>query len=159
MRPHKRYTTTIVLTALVCLLALATLSCNIAAVPGRFTYIVKYEVTTNAAAPEFVTVDLSYTDGTPAVPVPGIASPTVDAATPWTYEFLAAFSYDEGNFYPTLTVDENGGTLTAGETVTAKIIWKDYRVDFEEQVLVMDTVDGSAAVETVTLTGPEIPVP
>ena len=149
----------ILFTALVCLLALATLSCNIDAVPGRFTYIVKYEVTTDAAAPEFVTIDLTYTDGTPAVPVTGNASPTVDAATPWTYEFLTAFSYDEGSFYPILTLDESGGTLTTGETVTAKIIWKDYRVEFEEQVLVMDTVAGSAAVETVTLTGPEIPVP
>jgi len=159
MRSHKRSATTLMLAVLVCLSALATLSCNIAAVPGRFTYIVKYEVTTNTVAPGSVIVDIAYTDGTPAVPTTGNASPTIDAATPWSFELLTAFSYDEGNFYPAITVDENTLTLTSGETVTAKIIWKDYRVDFQEQVLEMDTVSGSAAVESVILTGPEIPVP
>ena len=107
MRAHNRYAAKAVPAALVCLLVLATLSCNIDAVPGRFTYIVKYEVTTDAIAPGSVVVDIAYTDGTPAAPTTGNASPTIDAATPWSYELPTAFSYDEGSFYPTMTVDEN----------------------------------------------------
>jgi hypothetical protein len=155
MSSHRRSATAIILTTLVCLSALATLSCNVAAVPGRFTYIVKYEVTANAA----VTLNIDYTDGTPAVPtVTNVPGQAVDPLTPWSLEFPSAFSYDAGSFYPTLTVTETLGSLTSGETVTAKIIWKDYRVDFQEHVLMLDIVDGSATVEAVTLTGPELPV-
>jgi hypothetical protein len=145
--------------ALVCLLSLAALSCNYDAVPGRFTYIVKYEVTTNVAAPGLVTVDVSYTEGTPTLPSTGTGSPALDTDTPWSYEVPAAFNYDDGYFYPTLTVDETGGTLTDGQTVTAKIIWKDYRSDFQEHVLKFEIIDGSPAVESLTLTGIELPVP
>jgi len=158
MRSQKK-STAILPAVLAALMALATLGCNIDAVAGRFTYIVKYKVTANAA----VTVDIDYTGGTPIVP-PGpttvnITNQDVDASTPWILELPAAFSYADGYFYPTLTVVENAGTFTSGETVTAKIIWKDYRFDFQEQVLLLDTVDGSAAVETMTLTGPELPRP
>jgi hypothetical protein len=40
-------------------------------------------------------------------------------------------------------------------------MWKDYRADFQEQVLVLDTVynDGTTVVSTATLTGPELPRP
>jgi hypothetical protein len=150
----RRGVTTAGLISLVCLLAAVTLSCNIAAVPGRFTYIVKYEVTTDAA----VSVSIDYIDelgATPnAVPAP------FDAANPWSYEFPAAFHYDDPVFYPTLDLTATGG-LDPGETVTAKIIWKDYRKDFQEQVLVLDTVynDGTTVVATTTLTGPELPRP
>jgi hypothetical protein len=45
--------------------------------------------------------------------------------------------------------------------VTVKIIWKDYRVDFQEQVLVLENLynDGSTVIDTVSLTGPELPRP
>lgn len=154
MSSHRRSATAIVLAALVCLSALATLSCNIAAVPGRFTYLVKYEVTANAA----VTVDIDYKDElgatTNAVPAP------FDAISPWSHEFSTAFNYDDPSFYPTLDVTATGG-LDPGETVMVKIIWKDYRLDFQEQVLVLDSLynNGSVVVDTVTLTGPELPRP
>jgi len=163
MNAPRKTATAVILTGLICLLALATLSCNIAAVPGRFTYIVKYEVTTNVVAPESVRIDIDYTDGTPAVPTPGSEPDLVfDADTPWTFEFATSFSYDEGYFYPTLNVVEDAADpLLSGETVTAKIIWKDYRVDFQEQVLVLDYLynDGSIVIDTVSLTGPELPRP
>ena len=136
------------------------LSCNISAVPGRFTYTVSYEVTSDSA----ITVDIDYTGGTPDFPpaVPTIVNvngQAIDPATPWSFEFLTDFSYDEGFFYPTLDVTESGGSVTAGETVNARIVLKDYRSNFQEQVLDLDTVDGSAAVDTISLTGPELPRP
>ena len=159
----RKTATTVILTVLICLLALATLSCDIDAVPGRFTYIVKYEVTTNVVAPASATVDIDYTDGTPAAPSSGSEPDyVIDADTPWTFEFATPFSYDEGYFYPTLNVVEDAvDPLLSGETVTVKIIWKDYRVDFQEQVLVLENLynDGSTVIDTVSLTGPELPRP
>lgn len=150
----QRGITTFLLAALVCLLALSGLSCDVAPVPGRFTYIVKYEVTADAA----VSVDIDYTDETGTV-IPDTPLP-FDDANPWSYEFPAAFSYDDPTFYPSLNVIVTGG-LDPDESVTAKIIWKDYRSDFEEQVLALGTLynDGSVVVDTVTLTGPELPRP
>jgi len=158
MSSHRRSATAIVLAALVCLSALATLSCNIAAVPGRFTYTVKYEVEVTASVP--VTVDITnYTDefGNPQQAL----DETIDPATPWTYE-SSSLSYDAGSLYPTISVVEDAGDpLVSGETVMVKIIWKDYRLDFQEQVLVLDSLynNGSVVVDTVTLTGPELPRP
>ena len=157
MRSGNRSATTWILAALLCLWALATLGCNVAAVPGRFTYVVKYEVTTDAAVTG-VTIDIDYKDelgGTSNVP-PAL----YDAANPWSLEFSTPFSYDDPVFYPTLDVTATAG-LDAGETVTAKIIWKDYRVDFQEQVIEIGELynDGSTVIDTVTLTGPELPVP
>ena len=154
MSALRKTTTAIFLTTLVCLVAMATLSCNVAAVPGRFTYVVKYEVTADSA----VTIDIDYKDElggtTNAVPAP------FDAANPWSHEFPTAFNYDDPSFYPTLDVTATGG-LDPGETVTAKIIWKDYRLDFQEQVLILDTLydNGSVVISSVTLTGPELPRP
>jgi hypothetical protein len=158
MRSH-RGITTVALGALVCLLVLATLSCNIEAVPGRFTYIVKYEVEVSASAP--VTVDITdYTDelGNSQQAL----DQAIDPATPWTYEFPSSFSYDAGTFYPTLAIVEDAGLpLNTGETVTAKIIWKDYRRDFQEEVVAQGSLsnDGSVVVDTVNLSGPELPQP
>ena len=154
-----RGSTAIVLFALVCLLALATIGCNIDAVPGRFTYIVKYEVEVSAAAPLVVDItNFTDEDGNPQQAL----DQTIDPAIPWTYEFPSSFSYDAGTFYPTLSVIEDVGLpLNSGETVTAKIIWKDYRLDFQEQVLAHGSLynDGSVVVDTVTLSGPELPRP
>ena len=154
MRSHTRPATTWILAALVCLSALATLSCNIAAVPGRFTYIVKYEVTSDAA----VSVDIDYTDETGSTI--NLVGQAVDPATPWSYEFPAAFRYDDPPFYAALDAAA-AAPFAADESANAKIIWKDYRVDFQEQVLELGTLynDGSTVIDTVNLTGPELPVP
>ena len=149
-----RGVTAIVLTAFAGLLATALVGCSVDSVPGRFTYVVKYEVTTTAD----VAIDIDYTDETGAV-VPVTPLP-FDAANPWAYEFPTAFNYDDPPFYPTLDVTATGG-LDADETVIAKIIWKDYRLDFQEQVLELGSLynDGTIVVDTVALTGPELPRP
>jgi hypothetical protein len=146
--------TAIALTVLACLLAMALVGCNVAPAPGRFTYVVKYEVVADGD----VAIDIAYTDETSAV-IPVTPIP-FDAANPWSYQFPAAFNYDDPSFYPTLDVTATSG-LDADESVTAKIIWKDYRSDFEEQVLVLGSLynDGLVVVDTVTLTGPELPRP
>jgi len=144
----------ILLVATLCLLALSALSCEVDPVPGRYTYVVKYEVTANAA----VTVDIDYTNEAAApINVPGWA---LAPATPWSYEFPAAFRYDDPYFYPTLSVSTAALTPPTDEVV-AKIIWKDYRVGFEEQVLVLDRLydDGSISVDGADLVGPELPRP
>ena len=140
-----------------CILAISSLSCNVAAVPGRFTYVVKYEVSANAA----VTVDITgFTneDGNSAQSL----DQAVDPANPWIYEFPDPFSYDDPAFYSALSVMQDGALpLNAGETVYARIIWKDYRLDFEDQVIAFDMLynDGSVVVDTVDLIGPELPLP
>jgi hypothetical protein len=153
MNPQ-RSITTFLLAALVCLLALSALSCDVAPVPGRFTYIVKYEVTADAA----VSVDIDYTNETGATI--NIVGQAVDPAIPWSYEFPAAFNYDDPPFYAALDAAA-AVPFAADESAKVKIIWKDYRVDFQEQVLALGTLynDGSVVVDTVTLTGPELPVP
>ena len=150
----RRKITAIVPAALVCLLAMAALSCDVATVPGRFTYIVKYEVTSDAA----VSVDIDYTDETGATI--NVVGQAVDPAIPWSYEFPAAFNYDDSPFYAALDAAA-AAPFAVNESATAKIIWKDYRVDFEEQVLELKSLynDGSVVVDTVTLTGPELPRP
>jgi hypothetical protein len=158
MNLQRGFTTAVVFVTLLGIFALTTLSCNVSPVPGRFTYIVKYEVEVTASAP--VTVDITdYTDelGNPQQAL----NQLIDPATPWTYE-SSSFSYDVGSFYPTLAIVEDAGfPLNAGETVTAKIIWKDYRQDFQEQVLAHGSLsnDGSIVVDTVNLVGPELPRP
>jgi hypothetical protein len=126
--------------------------CNVDPVPGRFTYIVKYEVTADAA----VTIDIDYTNEASApVSNPG---QLIDPATPWSYEFPAAFNYDDPLFYPTLDAAA-AVALNVDETVKVKIIWKDYRVDFREQALEVGYLnnDGTTVVDTISLVGPELP--
>jgi len=153
MKSRWRFTAA-VLAALACLMAVATLSCDVSPVPGRFTYIVKYEVTSNAA----VSVDIDYTDETGAII--NVVGQAVDPTIPWSYEFPAAFNYDDPPFYATLDAAA-AAPFAANEAVTAKIIWKDYRLDFQEQVLVLGSLynDGSVIVDAVTLTSPELPRP
>jgi hypothetical protein len=154
MNSNRGSATTAVLAVLICLSALAALSCDIAAVAGRFTYIVKYEVTSDAA----VSVDIDYTDETGTTI--NLFGQAVDPAAPWSYEFPAAFSYDDPPFYAALDAAA-AAPFAADESANAKIIWKDYRLDFQEQVLALGTLynDGSVVVDTVTLTGPELPRP
>lgn len=148
--------TAVVLTTLVCLTA--TLSCNIATVAGRFTYIVKYEVTTNAPA----TVDIRYTDENGVLPgLPQVSGLNLDTATPWTYEFPTAFTYTyDSPFYAFLEADVTS-LPNLGDKVTVKILWKDYRVDFQEEVLVYGELEntGSPPTDPVQLYSPELPRP
>ena len=158
MSSHRGFAATVYITLLT-MMGMTLFSCNVAPVPGRFTYIVKYEVEVTAAAP--VTVDITDYRDELGNPQQALDQP-IDPASPWSYEFPAAFSYDAGSFYPTLAVVEDAAfPLNADESVTAKIIWKDYRSDFEEQVLELGSMynDGSVIVDTVTLTGPELPRP
>jgi hypothetical protein len=145
-----------ILGALACILAMSATGCDVAPIPGRFTYVVKYEITANAPA----TVNIEYQDEAgyqnmlpPTVPLP-TAAPAIDVGSPWTYEFPAPFDYDYDNpFYAYLKVE----ATSLGDTVTMKIIWKDYRLYFEEQVL------ASAVLETtgspVERYSPELPRP
>jgi hypothetical protein len=142
----------VVAVVVVSLTAMLLAGCNVDPVPGRFTYIVKYEVTADAA----VTIDIDYTNELNApTSNPG---QLIDPVTPWSYEFPTPFNYDDPLFYPTLDAAA-AVALNAGETVTVKIIWKDYRVDFQEQVLELGRLfnDGTTVVNNISLIGPELP--
>ena len=128
--------------------------CSVDPVPGRFTYIVKYEVSADAA----VSIDIDFTDET-GTSISAVGSPiAIDPTTPWSYEFPAAFNYDDPLFYPTLDASA-AAALNPGETVKVKIIWKDYRVDFQEQALETGYLyhDGTTVVDAISLIGPELP--
>jgi hypothetical protein len=163
MKPHRPYAA-LTLGALACILAMSATGCDVAPIPGRFTYVVKYEVTANAPA----TVDIEYQDEIgyqdmlpPTVPLPTVTGLVMDAASPWTYEFPVSFTYDYDNpFYAYLKVDATS-LPNLGDTVTLKIIWKDYRVDFEEQVLAYAVLEntGSPPAGPAQRFSPELPRP
>ena len=149
MRSHGRFAKTIVPTALVCLVALATLSCNIDAVPGRFTYIVKYEVTGTAGTDATV----QYRDETT-----GLLSVATFAASPWTEERSCTY-LDHNPYDPELQV--NALSLPVlGDTITLKIILKDYKTDFQEEVLNSIEIENTGAplpATPFTLHGDQLP--
>ena len=154
MKKYKRIPVAI-LVGVICLSALNLIGCDVEPVPGRFTYIVKYEVTSNAPA----TVDIDYLDEL-SISTP-VGGQLVDAASPWIYEFPTAFTYAyDAPFYAYLRVD---ATLlpNLGDKVTLKIIWKDYRVDFQEEVLIYGELEntGSPPSAPVELYAPELPRP
>jgi hypothetical protein len=154
MNPHKGLTF-IAFGALLCLAALATLSCNIAAVPGRFTYVVKYSVSfTEAASPSTaLNPNVERLDDT------GSKNPAGAVTSPWSEEFTfsyAANGYDN-QFVPEMTVSE---TLDEpGESITVSIIWKDYKTGFEEEVLAYYTAAFASSTINVNedLYGPPLP--
>ena len=155
MGSHYRYGTTIALSALVCLFALATLSCNIDAAPGRFTYIVKYSVSyTDAASPTTpLNPNVERMDDT------GSKNPAGAVTSTWSEEFTFSYSTNgyDNQFVPEMTVTE---TLNeAGESMTISIICKDYKTDFEEEVLASYTASFSSSIINVdeTLFGPPLP--
>lgn len=120
--------TAVILLAAGCLLAVSLLSCNIAAVPGRFTYTVKYSI--------------SYTEGTTALnpnvtrkDSTGINPPAIPVTSTYSEEFNFSYTTDgyDNQFVPELTVQETLDEV--GESLTATISWKDYKTDFQEQVL------------------------
>jgi hypothetical protein len=126
------------------LLGLGSAGCSVEDVPGRFTYLVKYSVAGSAAGP----VDIDYVDETGAtVSVPG-------AALPWSLE-LPTMAYDHlSPFAAELRVWNV--VLGAGEDLRPAIIWKDYRVDFQEEVLESVTLSGPASPD-YTLYAPPLP--
>jgi hypothetical protein len=145
----------IVLTVLVVLPALTTLSCNIAAVPGRFTYVVKYAVSyTDAAAPATpLNPNVERMDDT------GSKNPAGAVTSSWSEEFTFSYTTNgyDNQFVPETTVTE---TLDeAGESLTISIIWKDYRTDFQEEVLASYSATYSSSTINVneTLYGAPLP--
>jgi hypothetical protein len=139
----------ILFTALVCLLALATLSCNIDAVPGRFTYIVKYEVTGTAGTD----ANVQYMDETT-----GLLSVATAAVSPWTEERSCTY-LDNNPYDPEFQI--NALSLPVlGDTITLKIIVKDYKTNFQEEVLASVEVENTGAplpATPFTLYGDQLP--
>lgn len=117
----------------------------------RFTYVVKYAVTSSEAVP--TAVDVTYTDETGAT----VAAPGV--IPPWSVQ-LPIMDYDyTAPYYAELTASAAG--LLAGESATVSIILKDYRRDFDEETVarqvVTDPGTGGAAL-AVELFAPELPL-
>lgn len=144
-----------ILVGLVCFSALNLIGCEVAPDPGRFTYIVKYEVSSNAPA----TVNIDYLDEL-SISTP-VVGQILDSAIPWIYEFPSAFTYAyDAPFYAYLKVAATS-LPNLGDKVTLKIIWKDYRVDFQEEVLIYGELEntGSPPTDPAELYAPELPRP
>jgi hypothetical protein len=127
--------------------------CSYGSLAGvRFTYVVKYSVTSTDPL-SATTPTVTYTDDT------GANSAPAAVALPWSVE-LPATGYDySAPYYANLGA--TAAALTAGEAVTATISWKDYRTGFTEEVLVHQTVADSGAGTTpldVILYAPELPL-
>jgi hypothetical protein len=147
----KRYRR-IPVTTLIGVIGLSTLilfGCDVAPVPGRFTYIVKYEVTSEYTITPPANVDIQYVDDT------GTQSPA-PFTPPQSFEFTMGYDYG-APFDPELTF--NSATFTTvGDKVIVKIIWKDYRVDFQEQVLNSEEVEYTGVLPPgITIFGPQLP--
>lgn len=118
----RRRCTIVVLAALACLMA--TRSCNVSPVPGRFTYIVKYEVTGTSGTDATV----QYMDETTGL----LSVPATLAASPWSEERSCTY-LDNNPYDPELQV--NALTVNPGDTITFRVIVKDYKTNFQEEVL------------------------
>lgn len=90
--------------------------------PGRYTYAVKYALTGSIVA----AADVTYTDET------GTGATVLAVTVPWSVEFTMDYDYDNPLF-PDVRVFNS--VLADGETVTLSISWKDYKVDFAEELL------------------------
>ena len=145
----RRAVSAILLAITTCLLAVSTLGCNIAAAPGRFTYVVKYEVTAEFAATSPDSVDITYLDGT------GPQSPAV--FTP-PQSFEVTFDYDYATpFDPEMTFN-TASFVDVGDKIIIKIIWKDYKTDFQEELLAADTIEyDGAPPAALTIHGDQLP--
>jgi hypothetical protein len=152
MNSQRGYTA-VVLVMFVCLLAMSVAGCDVAPVPGRFTYIVKYEVTSATVPNATITYDNAA----------GTGQGGLSESLPWSSEDLASpdfeFTYDYANpFVPMLNVQNP--SLPAGESITFSIILKDYRVDFQEQVLESMTITNTTVAPLAvdeTLFAPPLP--
>jgi hypothetical protein len=123
--------------------------------PGRFTYILKYEVTAECSDPLQPPTALSveYRED-PDLLVP--LTPATNLDPPWSVEL--AMDYDYNNpFAPELRL--NSATFTnVGDSLLLKIIWKDYKVDFQEEILESrELVYTGAAPDPVTLIATDLP--
>ncbi len=128
------------------LAALALAGCDVSPVAGRYTYVVKYQV----SSPTLANATVTYTDETGADQGPAAE------ALPWTVEFTMDYDYTN-RFTPKLAVS---ATLNPDESITFSIIWKDYKVDFQEQTLETRTVTDTDTVSLPvdeTLYGPPLP--
>jgi hypothetical protein len=126
-----------ILLGLICFAALILIGCDIAPVPGKFTYIVEYEVTSATVADATATYD----NGA------GVNQGGALVTLPWSSDDLSSpdftFNYDYNNqFNPKLVVD---ASLNPGESITFSILWKDYKVDFQEEVLETLTITNTTA--------------
>jgi hypothetical protein len=131
------------------LLAVLLSSCKVSSVPGRFTYIVKYEVTAEFTTTSPDTVSINYDDDT------GNQTPAA-FTPPQSFEFT--MSYDYGTpFNPEMTFNSANFT-DVGDKITMKIIWKDYRVDFQEELLAVEDIEYTGvAPAAVTIYGTQLP--
>jgi hypothetical protein len=150
-----RVRSAVILLVLVCLSVFTTLSCNIAEVPGRFTYVVKYSVSFTEAAPP----SLGLNPNVERVDDTGSKNPSGPVTSAWSEEFTFSYATNgyDNQFVPEMTVTE---TLDeAGESMTMSIIWKDYKTDFEEEVLAYYTATYSSTTINVneTLFGTPLP--
>jgi hypothetical protein len=132
------------------LAALALAGCDIEPVPGRYSYSVKYQV----SSPTLATATVTYTDETGADQGPAAE------ALPWTVEFTMDYDYTN-RFTPKLAVSTTLAPNDPDESITFSIIWKDYKVDFQEQILETRTVTNTDPVNPLTvdetLYGPPLP--
>ena len=117
----------------------------------RYTYIVRYSVTSREAVP--TPMDVTYKDQCCA----DIAAPGV--VPPWSIE-LPALSYDySAPYYATLVASAAG--LLASESVAVTITLKDYRTGFIEETIARQVVTDPGLGGTpldVTLYSPELPL-
>ena len=100
---------------------------------GRFTYIVRYEVTAEYSDPlnPPINVKIEYRNKNKLK-----SSPTFDP--PRSFEIHLDYDYNDP-FLPELSFIS--GTFTnVGDKLVLKISWKDYKVNFEEDILEIDEV-------------------
>jgi len=121
--------------------------CEIQPVSGRYTYIVKYEVSSTTVLLPDVTRDNDI----------GKDQGLIGVTLPWTEEFTLTYESNgyDNQFTPKLTVT---ATIPAGESITYSISWKDYKTDFQEQVLESETEAGLQTI-TDTLFASPLPLP
>jgi len=143
----RRGFTTLAFVSLLCMAAMATLSCNFSPLAGRFTYIVKYDVTAEFTTTAPTNVNIQYEDDTGTQIPPPFTSPQ-------SFEFTMSYDYTTP-FDPEMTF--SSATFTdLSDKLFIKIILKDYRTNFEEEVLASADILGSAP-GAVTIYGQPLP--
>jgi hypothetical protein len=116
---------------------------------------VKYSVTFSESATPATPLNptIARTDSTGSNP----ATPPV--AFPWSEEFTFTYLTDgyDNQFVPEMTVVENLDEI--GDSITITISWKDYKTNFEEEVLASySAIYGSSTISVnETLFGPLLP--
>jgi hypothetical protein len=116
-----------VLLALVAVLLLAWAGCA-PEIEGRFTYIVRYEVTAVSSDPldPLTSANIEYQNKMNLK-----SSLTFDP--PWSLELHMDYDYDDP-FIPELSFI-SANFANVGDKLVLKISWKDYKVNFDEEIL------------------------